>query len=404
MMTDEEIVLSQIIQDNKIVYNTHFSICESDFQVFRNREIFKCITDTIFSGNVADILTIGTKLSKYASFIANLTSYSAANWEYYHDRIKEYSRKRSIEKLISHIDTSGSFESQVSYLMSGLQKIEADNKKPYQSISELLHTSMEDLENRIKEVSEHPGWIPGISTGYVSLDKYCFGFQPDHLYYIGARPSQGKTALACNLVLNVLDKGKNVGLLSLESSKRQIVNRIITIKSRIFASKIQLGNITSLDMSKLIDAAGRLYEQKLFIDDVPNANIDYVFSTSRAMKHADKIDILFIDYIQIIKYRDRKISRHQQLEEVSKELKELNRELGIPVVCLSQLGRDSENRKPKLSDFRYSGDLEQDADDVWFIHNDEDKTYIIIAKGRDTGTGELIFKFDRDRLLFSESY
>lgn len=407
MIDAEKILLGQILQDNNIIYANGYSLTKKDFRTKENRDIFEALTGTILSGEEADIAIISHKLPELTPKIAKLSSTSAKNWQYYHKIIKETSYKANLRRLFGVIGDDFdrmSSEEIISRVETGLLKITRQEETRLTPASEAIDAAVKALEERIQKGADNSGWIPGISTGYSGLDRLCHGYKEDNLYFIGGRPSEGKTALVCNLIGKLLSQDVPVGFLSLESSENQIVNRLIAIDSGVEASKIQLGTIRKGDMSRIIDTCGKLYEKNLFIDDTPNASITHMLTTARAMYHIHGIKVLFIDYVQKIRHTNTKLPRYEQIGDISTQLKVLNRSLCIPIVATCQLTRDTQGKRPTLSSFRQSGELEQDADNVWFIHNEEDTAYLIVAKGRDTGVGELQFEFDRDRLQFRERY
>ena len=231
------------------------------------------------------------------------------------------------------------------------------------------------------------------------------GFQKSEFIIIGARPSIGKTALALSMAANIaIKQGISAGFFSLEMSDMALMQRLVASEARINSSHLRSGMFKMSDFSKLTEAASRIYEAPLYIDDTPNMKLLQIRSTARRLKAQEDVQILFIDYIGLIEPENKgRTPRHEQVGEISRSLKALARELEVPIICLSQVGRQSEGEPPKLSDLRESGSIEQDADVVMFLHRDrmgsEDepgsdrKTELIVAKQRNGPVGkvELVF-------------
>lgn len=411
-MTSEEILLGQIIKTNSILHDQDFSIAENDFYDSKCKRVFRGIWDCLQRDEQVDILTLGTQLTDLVSFISSLSNViSSANWKYHHGIIVENSKKRALRALGMQLtddlndgtDSQGMISNIEEKLLEILER--SSNGKIYDA-KEMLVQKTYDYEERVKKFSEDPLWMPGYSTGFSKIDEICNGFQRDHLYYIGARPSQGKTALLVNFIVNCCRQGLKVGFLSLESSRNQIMDRIFSIAGGIPMTSLKTGALkTSFD--RIIGVGGEIHEKwDLHVYDIPNASLHQVQAVSRAMKSVHDIDILFIDYIQIIKYHEN-IEEHRRIGKISLALKELNRKLDIPLVVAAQLTRDAEGKPPKLNQFSGSSQLEKDADNVMFIYNYENRngnnaTKIMIEKGRDDGTGAVDMEFIRETLTFRQ--
>ncbi len=271
-------------------------------------------------------------------------------------------------------------------------------------LNELVKENVEKIE----EIHNKRGFVTGISTGFVDLDKRTTGFHPADFIIIASRPSMGKTSFACNIALN-MNSGINkypVLIFSLEMSKEQLVQRMLCCEARINLMKLRQGMLSDNDMGNLFQAAGLLEEMPVFIDDTPQLNVFEVRARARRLKASENIQMIVIDYLQLMRSRSRAENRQQEITEISASLKALAKELNLPVVAISQLSRATEqreNKEPFLSDLRESGSLEQDADLVLllyredFYRRDENKSSdvanVIIAKQRNgpTGTIELTF-------------
>ena len=248
----------------------------------------------------------------------------------------------------------------------------------------------------------------GISSGYPDIDSLTSGFQESELVILGARPSVGKTALAISMAANMAKRNNvRVGFFSLEMDSDAIMQRFLSGESRVNSKRIRNGFLSMNECNKLVSAAGELYKIPLFIADTPGMRLLDLRTEARKMKLKEDIQIIFIDYIGLITSENKDIPRHEQVAEISRSLKQLARELKIPIVVLCQVKREVKNDKPTLSDLRESGSIEQDADLVMFLHRvnkkedrDEDvpgpegqEMDVIIAKNRNGPIGDIKLMF-----------
>ena len=257
--------------------------------------------------------------------------------------------------------------------------------------------------DRIEAASRNRGSVTGIATGFIDLDYKTSGFQKSDLILIAARPSMGKTALVLNMAEYMAFRSNlSVAVFSLEMSREQLVNRLFSMESRVDAQLLRNGNLSDSDWSNLIESAGIIGSSKLIIDDTPGISISELRSRCRKYKLEYDLDIIMIDYLQLMQGSSRRSeSRQQEISEISRALKGIARELQVPVVALSQLSRAVEQRpdhRPMLSDLRDSGAIEQDADIVMFIYREDyynhdtekkDIAEIIIAKQRNGPIGTI---------------
>ena len=260
--------------------------------------------------------------------------------------------------------------------------------------------------DKIEKASKNKGNVTGIPTGFIDLDYKTSGFQPSDLILIAARPSMGKTAFVLNIAQYMaFRKDITVAIFSLEMSKEQLVNRLLALESKVDAQLLRTGNLSDEDWAKLIEGAAVVGKSNLIIDDTPGISVGELRSKCRKFKLEQNLGIIIIDYLQLMTGSKRAESRQQEISDISRNLKAIARELGVPVVALSQLSRAVEQRpdhRPMLSDLRESGAIEQDADVVMFLYRDDyynkdtDKKNIaevIIAKQRNgpIGTVELVW-------------
>lgn len=276
-----------------------------------------------------------------------------------------------------------------------------------QKLSEILQVSLDGILKR------QAGLEKGIASGFMDMDKVLSGFQASDLIILAARPSVGKTALALNMAINAVRTSKTVILFSLEMSKPQIGNRLLSLWSGVNGQYLNSGNLQAADMDKLLDAASELERFNLYIDDTAGIGLLEMRTKARRLQHDVGLDMIIIDYLQLMQ-GSRAENRQQEISEISRGLKALARELKVPVIALSQLSRSVEMRaekKPQLSDLRESGSLEQDADIVMFLYRDEyynrdDPTNeniaeVIIAKNRNGPTTALRLHFEKTIMKFS---
>ena len=258
--------------------------------------------------------------------------------------------------------------------------------------------------DKIEAASRMKGSVTGMPTGFIDLDYKTSGFQPSDLILIAARPSMGKTAIVLNIAeYMAFRSNETVAIFSLEMSKEQLVNRLFALESRVDSQILRTGNLSDNDWSSLIEAAGVIGRSNLIIDDTPGISVSELRSKCRKYKLEHNLGIIMIDYLQLMQGSRKSESRQQEISDISRSLKEIARELQVPVVALSQLSRAVEQRpdhRPMLSDLRESGAIEQDADVVMFLYRDDyynhdtekkDVAEVIIAKQRNgpIGTVEL---------------
>ena len=329
---------------------------------------------------------------------------TSANVKYYAQIVADKSVMRKMIKLNEEVENM---------CYAGKEPLESIMEQTEKSMFQLLQrrTTGEYVPikqvvlnalDKIEKASKSKGTVTGIPTGFIDLDYKLSGFQPSDFILIAARPSMGKTAFVLNIAQYMaFKKNKAVAIFSLEMSKEQLVNRLFSLESQVDAQSLRTGNMKDSDWEKLIEGAGVIGQSKLIIDDTPGISISELRSKCRKYKLEHGLDIIIIDYLQLMTGSVGKSSesRQQEVSDISRQLKGLARELNVPVVSLSQLSRAVESRpdkRPMLSDLRESGAIEQDADVVMFIYRDEyynkdsefkKQAEIIIAKQRNGPVG-----------------
>ena len=268
-----------------------------------------------------------------------------------------------------------------------------------------------ELVQKIEEITNKDDAITGIPTGFFEIDRMTSGLQPSDLIILAARPSMGKTAFSLSIAYNVgLKEGKTVAFFSLEMSKEQLITRLIAQDSQIPLHKIRDGYLRPDELKRVVESANRLAQSSIYIDDTAGISILEMRAKARRLKSERGLDLIIVDYLQLMRGIRRTESRQQEVSEISRSLKALAKELNVPVIALSQLSRQVEHRadkRPQLSDLRESGSIEQDADIVMFIHRPEvykknpepeeqGIAEIIIAKQRNGPTGTVKLSFIKE--------
>lgn len=299
--------------------------------------------------------------------------------------------------------------------------LDAAEQKIFQISNKLAAPTFTKLDSILKKTfqqlaqvkSSHEG-ITGISTGFSEFDQMTSGMQRGDLLILAARPSMGKTALALNMAMSAWHTGNAVGIFSLEMSAEQLVLRMLSAESQISHQKIRNALVSPDEWMNLTNTAARLAEAKVFIDDSPSINIMELRAKARKLKSQENISLLVIDYLQLISSHQRHENRNQEISSISRALKALAKELGIPVLALSQLSRSLENRmdkRPMLSDLRESGAIEQDGDVIFFIYRDvvynpdtehPDIAEVIIGKQRNGPVGSFNTRFHGEITCFED--
>ena len=417
-MEAEQSVLGSMLLDKEAVAAAAEVLHGEDFYSDAHREIYEAILDIYDRGMPVDLVTLAEALRQRGTlesvgggtYISDLSMSvpSTANVRYYVRIVEE---KAVLRRLIA---ASGDIM-QESYAASEDLDIIIDHaEKKIFDISqrkndqnfEPIKTILLDTYSRIEELTKNKGKIVGVATGFRDFDLRTSGLNPSDFVLIAGRPSMGKTSFALNIAQYAAVHSKvPVAIFSLEMSKDQLVQRMLSCQAHIELQKIRTGDLTEEDWIKLVHAATPLSQAPIFIDDTPAISAMEIRSKARRLKLEHGLGMIVIDYLQLMSGRGNIESRQQEVSDISRSLKALARELEVPVVTLSQLSRGPEARqdhRPMLSDLRESGAIEQDADLVVFLYRDEyynpdsEKQNIaeaIIAKQRNgpTGTVELVW-------------
>lgn len=389
---------------------------EEDFYSRQYALVFQSIVELNDAGKSVDIVTLQNKLREKDAppevssleFVKDLmlSIPTAAHIRDYAEIVAEKAVLRRLIKASDEIaNACYTGKDSLEIILEDTEKsifniVQRRNTGDFIPIRQVVLSAME----RIEKASKTKGNVTGVATGFLDLDYKTAGMQPADLILVAARPSMGKTALVLNIAQYVAFKSDlPLAVFSLEMSREQLVNRLFSLESRVDSQHIRTGNLSDREWEDLIDGAGVVGRSKLIIDDTPGISVPELRSKCRKFKMEHDIQMVIIDYLQLMSGSGRSDSRQQEVSEISRSLKALARELNVPVIALSQLSRAVEQRpdhRPMLSDLRESGAIEQDADVVMFIyrddyyHKDSEKkgiAEIIIAKQRNgpIGTVEL---------------
>ena len=416
----EKATLGAILMNADALLAVSKLLSPDDFYKNANKKIYQAMLnlDQQNSSNV-DILTVIQELKRIgeleaaggAAYVSSLTSEvpTTANVEYYAQIVQDNSIRRSLIQTSNEI-IAGAFDDTVStgaMLEDAERKIfditEKNHSTDYKAVKNLVSPAFDLISYRMGTKSD----CTGIPSGYSDLDSLTNGFQNSELIVIGARPSVGKTALALSMAANMAGRyKKRVGFFSLETDGMALMQRLLAGEAKVNSHRIQSGFLTDREFSKLGVAGDTLFNSPMFICDTPNMRLIDLRTEARKLKAKEKIEIIFIDYIGLISSDNKDLPRHEQVAEISRSLKQLARELKIPVIVLAQVKREVKEDKPALSDLRESGSIEQDADLVLFLHRvkkkdgDEEpdvskgkEVDVIIAKNRNGPVGEVKLMF-----------
>ena len=427
----EEALIGALLWNGDKIHDVEDIVSSESFYSPRHQKIYSVMVHLARKGDAIDSVTVVAELDSQNQLesvggrdaVKNLVeqSPSAAAIKTYAKTVQDkFIRRRLLDAAenISSIsyDTKQLTEDILNLAEKELFQItQKHTYARYRGIDEIVPDLLQDIVT----AAENPNKHRGITTGFKNLDNALSGLHKSDLIILAARPSVGKTAFALEIARrSARSENTRIGFLSLEMSHQQLVERLLSAESNMNAWRLRTGNITEKeDFSKLNEAAGKLSTLPIFIDDRSSMSTLNIRSTARRMKREHDIQILIVDYLQLITPYESKRSDSlvQHITEVSHTLKQIARELEIPVIALSQLSREIEKRagKPRLSDLRDSGSIEQDADIVMFLHRSTDNNYegdesspqeidLLIEKHRNGPTGKVSYYFDRKLATFNE--
>ena len=425
----EQALISSILIDNETIADIAEILAAEDFYKPAHQKIFRATLGLHKSNDPVDLVTLTNRLrdsgelndvggSVYLADIVD-TAPLAVNARHYAEIVHN---KATLRQLLSHgndivrrcLEHVDDIDETLDWAESGIYKVSERKIRPsVYAVEDLLEGRFQLIRERHKNKCLYTG----IPSGFIDLDKLTSGFQKSDLIIIAARPSMGKTAFALNIACNAAVKsGVPTIVFSLEMSKEQLVMRLISTEARLNPYRLQHGYTSPEDWDKLKEVRGRLSGAPIFIDDASDTTVMKLRAKARRLKAEKKAGLIIVDYLQLMKPPRRTERRDLEIAEISRSLKGLAKDLDIPVVALSQLNRQLENRedkRPRLADLRESGSLEQDADVVIFIHRDEvyrkkeEKTVenhgiadIIVAKQRNGPTDSLRLAYIKEYTRF----
>ena len=384
----EKSVLGAVMLSKDALFNVMEEVKAGDFYYQAHREIFEAVRELYQKSSPVDTLTVSEELKKRKAldmvggraYVASLSAGvpSTSNAGEYAKIVAEKSILRSLIETAGGIIEKGYQEKMEANTILDFSEqaiFSISQKKQKKAISHIREVLMENI-TAIDKAANAAGGLTGVGTGFKDLDRETSGFQKSDLVILAARPAMGKTAFALNVAMqSAMKYGSKVLIFSMEMSREQLGQRLLAMESRIDMQKLKTGKMEQRDWESLSHAAERLSKAHIYIDDTPGLQVMEMKSKCRRMKTEKGLDMVIIDYLQLMSVEGRVESRQQEITTLSRYLKQLAREIDCPVLVLSQLSRAPETRtsdhRPILSDLRESGSNEQDADIVLFLYRDE---------------------------------
>jgi len=422
----EQAVLGSIMLRKDAMHEVEDIVSPDSFYVEKHKKIFQAMLDLSLKNEPIDMLSLSTKLGEqklleavggnvYLAEIVNVVP-SSTNIKHYANIVQKKYVLRSLIEAADYVSELA-FEEGDDHMDDILDMAE---KKIFSVVSSPKNQKFVNLKDalpeayeRLEKLHENKGMLRGLPTGFRDLDNILSGLQKSDLVIIAARPSIGKTTLALDISrMTATTHGKSVVIFSLEMSSQQLVDRMLSAESRVNAWNLRTGRLSSdKEFSQLRDSLDKLAKAKIYIDDQPGNSIVRMKALARRLKAEKGLDLIVVDYLQLMTTSKNYDSMVNQVTEISRSLKSLAKELDVPVLALSQLSRAVESRggKPRLSDLRDSGSIEQDADVVMFLHRDDkgkdesEKTNIVeilIEKHRNGPIGKIELYFDEKTTTF----
>jgi replicative DNA helicase len=422
----EESVLGAIMLSAEAANLVMDKLEPDDFYVPAHQAIFEAIVDLYNANQPIDALTVSDALHRkgeldriggagYLSDVMDAVP-TASNIEYYAGIVEEHGLRRRLIQAGGVLgDLAVMTDEEISVVLDQaeqtvLRVAERRVGEGLVPMSPLLHGALETIEEMEARGSE----LTGLATGFRDLDRKLGGLQPANLVVVASRPSMGKSTLVSNIATNVAMTGGTVAIFSLEMSREEIVQRLLCSTGRVDSMKLRTGQLGPQLWQKVVHAASKMYQIPVYIDDSPQLTVTDIRAKSRRLRRAHGLQLIIIDYLQLMQGTARE-NRQQEIAEISRSLKNLARELDVPILAVSQLNRSLESRedkRPRLGDLRESGAIEQDADIVMFIYRHEyyhpeaqdtkGLAEVIVAKHRSGATGMVQMTFLPEFTLFSD--
>jgi replicative DNA helicase len=405
----ESSVLGGILLENEAINLVLELLRPDDFYRESHRKIFRAMIELSDRNEPIDLITLSELMKSRndleavggTAYLASLADFvpTAANISYYARIVREKSILRSLISTATDIATRG-YEDQgnVEEFLDTAEKVIFDiSEKKVKASFVAVGDMIKDTLKTVEKLYERKEMVTGVPTGYDDLDRLTAGLQPSDLIVVAGRPSMGKTAFSLNIAANAAFAGTGVAVFSLEMAKEQLVLRMLCSEARVDNSKIRSGYLGERDFPKLANAAGRLHEALIYIDDTPAISALELRAKARRLvrDRTKKVGLIVVDYLQLMRGMGTASNREQEISEISRSLKALAKELHVPVIAISQLNRRVEDRgdkRPMMSDLRESGAIEQDADVIMFIYRDE----VYNPKSDNKGVAEVIIAKQRN--------
>ncbi|MFO8042217.1 MAG: replicative DNA helicase [Alkalispirochaeta sp.] len=410
--------LGSILLDAPAITRVVDYVRPGDFYRQAHGKIFEAILHLWDRGESIDLITLTSELQATgqldriggAAYISSLTTAvpTSANVEYYAQIVQQTSLRRRLITLAAEI-TESCFDDTIptrQVIEEAERRIfelaETNQTQGFQPAKEVVKRTVDAIEKLYHNQDDYTG----VPTGFHALDNMTSGFQNSEFIVIGARPSVGKTAFALSMAANIaIGRKIPVGIFTLEMSDMALMQRLIASEARIASQVIRTGMLRTSDFANLTNAASRIYDSPLWISDTPGMRLLDLRAQARRMVGQHGVRIIMVDYLTLITNENAELARHEQIADISRSLKALARELEIPVIALSQVSRDTEGKRPMLSNIRESGSIEQDADVVLFLHRERNlekestetmsvvETELIVAKQRNGPVGTIQIAF-----------
>lgn len=429
----ERSVLGAIFLDAKTAPAIFDSVREEDFFDQNHMMIYQTMKDLFNARKDIDYSSVSSVLQHKGqletigglNYLLELSNYTVSleHLDTYIDIVRDFSLKRDVIKVTQGLATDGltSDIESAQYLDRVEAQILALSQRRKVGVFKPVPEIVKEVRDKMHFLQHHKGGITGLTTGFTTLDSFINGLQPEELIVLAARPSMGKSALAMNIALNAAMYNKEgkagVAIFSLEMSNEQLVTRMISSLTNIENSKLRTGFLTPQEWKQFELYTERINSHNIFFDDSSSSNISEIRAKCRKLAQEKKLDLVVIDYLQLIHADGSKnANRQEEVSKISRALKQMAKELKVPVIALSQLSRDVEkstDKRPLLAHLRESGSIEQDADIVMFIHREEyynrkkdqeqsGDAEIIVAKNRQGRIGEIRFIFSTQHSRFAE--
>ncbi|MEY4409837.1 MAG: replicative helicase [Actinomycetota bacterium] len=414
----EQSTLGGMLLSQEAVAEVFETVSGVDFYAPKHELIFNAILNLFGRGEPTDVIAVTDELNKQgnlvkaggADYLHSLTGYvpTAANAGYYAKIVADKAILRRLIEAGTRIaqagyESQGEVEDLVNQAQAEIYKVSSQSsKEDYVPLSDSLEAAIHEIEGAQKRGGE----LTGVPTGFTDLDAYTHGLHPGQLVIVAARPAVGKSTFALDLARNASVKHNQATIFfSLEMGRAEIAMRLMSAESSIYLQSMRKGTVTDADWTRLAAVRGRINDAPLYIDDSPNMSLVEIRAKCRRLAQQVDLKLVVIDYIQLMSSGKKVESRQQEVSEFSRALKLLAKELGLPVVALSQLNRQAEqakDKKPELSHLRESGSLEQDADVVVLLHREgiyekdhprAGEADLILAKQRNGPTGTVVVAF-----------